>query len=912
MAHLLLEDYASKQNKILKDPKFQTLFNNYTYGMMGGRGGLTPEKFLYELVTNFDPTSTVKIENNPDDPAKPKIVGDANYIDFILQNLYSGNISLSDYEDIKPVLNAYRIQVIRKNPNISKDLQSYKVFYRDENVKGRDGQVLPGLVESLQAHVPRFDFANNRHSNLSKTERVMRENNIPLVFETSEHKFYLIQNIDVAKKVIATRSKFKVGNIDTWHEQEMSKWCSGYWCLPEHFARNYYPAWIAVDVYGFMDYAIVPKPSEHPGAGEIKNRFNHRDSIETMPNADYNSLLQFFLEYDNSIPSLPFKQIYQRYSGSGEGFYSSNYRGEYTGFLARVPDVQTFNKLTDANLSNDNNVCLFFAGVNMDRSILTQEQYQRVVVEYLVNPYNTFIKSVKHKYPLIARLLRGLHETSLKDTQLSYDNYLANYIPSMIGAFKQAFTQETNLFSDNIKKFKILLDFISLNLPAIHRIQPNVAEQFNDKISNLIEQDLLYFADDQPIQNINKCLKEFNNAELTNSITDVNSKSYKALRDAFDVYMSMGGSTGWLVNDESYSKVNYTDLITYMADRESDEEKERFIRKFVVGSLAGADYLRVFNTTDFAYITVSIDHILSQIKLPGDAQYTVVFGALEKVYNKFMQSEVSQGGTTIRMNHVSACTWLIKSLAYASEVVEHAKKIAKVAPNVSKFIAMMHPTSAFGKLYPNKYNGIIRPNVKLARAQRIKILKELYRGADDVYGRNEIKLNPDTEWVDIVNGVKLPATKENIQKFFSLVRYSYSNTESVLEASFLACFNSLLTNDKFVPQTAYMSLGGETFGFALATAESRTVARSVIFKLTIVGKISNGETIAVMFNTQALVENVSIARYLPNRQANEIYETYAEFKNSFAETMFDHYIKPRKPAFATLVERMHTTFGIQL
>jgi cation transport regulator ChaB len=216
---LLLEDFASKTNKILKDPRFAAL---HVKAMARSATPQTLPEFLLSTILAFDPTYKLEPGLTVDqifDPTR-KTNADPAYIDYVLGQIYSGNIPLTDHALVRHVLASYRKRVNKKDPNFSPAIDSYK-----------DIKTLIDDVSKIEQEKAVADSEN-----LIEARKILNDNHAHLVLKNNNYEFYRVDTNEDGIQI------FKGPQEDITR----GKHCAGFWCIKEKHRANYYPLWTAV------------------------------------------------------------------------------------------------------------------------------------------------------------------------------------------------------------------------------------------------------------------------------------------------------------------------------------------------------------------------------------------------------------------------------------------------------------------------------------------------------------------------------------------------------------------------------------------------------------------------------------------------------------------------------------------
>lgn len=882
MAQLLLEDYASKRNKILKNPKFLDLYGKYTQGIFGGTRSLSKETFIDNIAKAFDPTYNVTVNAQTN-----ALNGDSSYLDFIFANLYSGNISPDQSNAAREALGAYQKEKARNNPQISKDIQSFKVFYPDDSVKGRDGEPLPGLINTMEAYTRKYDFEGTIHSNLQKTLAAFQENNIDEVYANSVYKFFRIDTTDAAKILLGNREPMYDPDFFTSGRSER---CSGYWCLPR--MPGYYPCWVAVDVYGFMDYAIVPKPEHNYSAAEIKNRFNHTDSVCKMTPASYAAILDFFLSHGDQEPMIVdgFKLSFERI-GKGNALikYGTTLSYEYSyddcvKFLLRSPTLDVVHRLTNERCTSNLMFAAKMCGVASDKMV-SEAVYQEKMGLGLSSLHNYYPGKKVDAFAPLFKSIEHMHNTSLVDTNFSFEKYAAQFIPSLIDSFKQSFPQDTDLLDEDAKGLKTLYKFIDETLPVIHAYRPELAKKIAMQITKLIQEDRLYFDATTNIDELVSASKLIKFLKTTvrkpNRQFEQYASMVQAIEDSFGYYMSMGGAFNW--KDPQGHVATNPALLDNFAEyiENSTAENKQKLFDLYAQSITNRLISRNAQGAEINAATIAgLFDVAAKLNLPRETSIKKIVEAFDK---SILQKPSSMLTNSIRM--------MMANDEIATYINRNKKYINKVAPHFAQLLAIIDPTSDFGAMYPKIAKLKLSQKYILADKRR-----EFYRELKALANNELIAGRPELAFGDNI-GVRnsfgrtfmVPASTDNIQKMISLRGNGYNAAEF---QQMLPNF-AMLINAGFKPQKLFINFGE----YDMMGVE--TEMRNKGFKLggrTLIKGDFDGKPVGI--GASGLI-------YYVDGNLLKTTNSFEEFQQHQQQALFDHYkIKP-KHGFHGLYERVN-------
>lgn len=541
-----LETYNKQE--VISSPDFTQYYGNESGGAFGGQ---TQSEFFEALARLFDPTP------------------DQRYMQYVVYNLTPhkyfakdkdgnrvektrpANITKEDAPFVKSLLTAHMEQVEQGNTKIKRDALR---FYRD---------IKPMLVDALKPYVPEYNTSTNVSPALEQTMQIFNQKIGEPVYKTDSHLYYYLKDVDEARKVIQTKRSDKYADV--------RRHCTGYWCLPE--MSSYFPSWISLDVYGFVDYAVVPKPNTDFYYGEIKNRFNNatKGGAVFMANAtDYESLLDFMLNspVSNTVTA-PFKRLNIPLT------FSHSMPGDYSMFLMRSPDIETLNTLAGKNYSDANEFLKDVFNVTLETT-KDLHNYNAYVLSKYINFQRTFNVAPQY-YPLFEQF-KGKAEGVTKDTILDFTHLAANLFDdwkNKLQALVNAFIKNPSaslLDANNLKTLASSFSYSNANT-----VKTMFPEKFNKVCSALIKkvQDgTLRFEGASSYGSMRVLLTDL----LRETTSYVNKDLRDALQASFADYLKTGGlqMMKWKPDEGTDEKV-LEKLASFVKSNVSDKAKVNII-----------------------------------------------------------------------------------------------------------------------------------------------------------------------------------------------------------------------------------------------------------------------------------------------------------------------------------------------
>ena len=533
----LAEASATNKDSIVNSPEF-TLY--YEQNNAGAFGGQSQQQFYETLVNLFDPSD------------------DQRYMAYVVRNLTSSknskgetippNITKEESPFIKSVLTAHMQQVLKGNVKIKRDVMRYYPRIKFD------------LVKALAPYVPKYNTTTNPSEAFKQTTELFDARIGAPIFKNESHAFYRLSNDSEARKVIRTRQATDF--------PEVSRHCTGYWCLPQ--MSQYFPAWISVDAYGFVDYAFVPKPQQDYSYGEIKNRFNSPRSSITMTTEDHDSFVDFML---NSEPSAQLTKPFEVIEATNT--YSNVLTSDYGQFLLRCKDLQIINRLTKRNFATVDEFIKWTFGVTAT-SATNLTAYQSSVLPKYIN-FQKMLAENPDNFPLFEQF-KGKAEGDTSGTALDHSELAKSALNDWVlklQRFVNKFIKDPNaslLDSANMREFRNY--FASADTQTVMRLFRSKYNKVCDALAHKVSDETLRFEGATQYQN----LVDFNTM-LTHNKQIVGETLHDALSKAFATYLRTGGlqtMTIVSINATQYGEI--ANLVKTAGGNVSDKTKINIIK----------------------------------------------------------------------------------------------------------------------------------------------------------------------------------------------------------------------------------------------------------------------------------------------------------------------------------------------
>lgn len=661
-----------KKDAVLASPEFAIY---YEANNSGAFGGLTKVQFYDTLSNLFDPSE------------------DNRYMAYVLRNLMptkkaSGeirppNISKEESAFVKNLLAIHMQQVEAGNTKIKRDVQR---FY--PNIKF-------DLVNAVARYMPDYNTTDKTSETFDQTTQFFDERIGKPTYKNKTHAFYYLQNAKEAKKVIR--------NLQDPDFAEVSKHCTGYWCLTR--MEDYFPAWISVDVYGFVDYAIVPKPQSAYAIGEIKNRFNNQpQGYSTMTLAEQESILDFMLnsEYSSQLTK-PFKTL--------ENSYNGIVHQDYGQFLMQCKDLQTINRLTEKNFATVDEFIKWVFGVTATTATSIQQFNNRVLPSF--DFFQKMFNGREGNFPLFQQF-KGKARGDTSGTALDHSELVKTVFVDWVNnlqSFVNKFVKDKNaslLDAANLKVFKNY--FASADTQTIMQLFRAKYNKVCDALAHKVEDETLRFEGAASYQNI----VDFNTM-LMNNKRIVGDALHDALAKSFATYLRTGGlqtMTTDKVNAAEYSDLH--NIAKIAGSNASDKAKINTI-KIYMSMLQDAT---TASDRNYARASSLITGITSSMKSTAQLfkmNEQDIARAVAKAINSYIQQEQQQNKKVnddiiMRMYKSFERNYETKIKAYNAE-----------APLFIQAVATIDAKSKAHALYPQLF---AVQTTSLAPVARIKLAQK--------------------------------------------------------------------------------------------------------------------------------------------------------------------------------------------
>jgi len=786
-----------KENSILLkgSAHFRALYSKMLESMQG-RDNVSIDFFYNEIKNNFDPTS------------------DGRYMGYIVDQLVDkadrpAVITLQDAEYVKLLLNAHLTQVENNN----KDIKYIDIF--------RYKKIFPDLDREMKQYLPNFNFDNNKCPNFVQTQQKFLPELGEPIYQNVKFQFYKIPNRAVAAKVIPNRRRF-----DEWIQTQ--QYNAGYWCVADMY--DYFPTYIAVDVYGFCSYAIVPK-SRGGWRGEIKNRFNSKATCLTMNNSDYDALYDFFVSDTVSDVLEQFKHCFQF---TDEPYY------DVSKFLARAPTVDAMNTLLGTNEETLFDVIYRFLNGSPNTYITK--------ILGAAHTLKSFVSVNPRGFPLF-NFLRNINSPTitvdlLRDTPLdlkyaarSQVKAVSRNLASVINNFK-ANTIES--FNRRPGDYKYIVECILGNhgISEIQRNNPALIESLDTQLSKKIADDTLRFGGDLKYV--------FIEHTLTNE-TAVLKKTQKELKKSRDFYIRTEAierdidsqiANDVLIHIDAISQYNTmlhvveSLFIQKLIDSQISANARNNITKYIAERLKwmilNEKDVRGFNIS----YTISSWAGAHEVEVKAKILGICAKGILE--HTRPYSIAKRKGFTVIK-----------KALFVEEEYIQNIRKINNISPEAVYYDATANVKSPARRVYPELLNFVAASDNRLTNVIRhIKNSSDTTETSDNLVStidgytgeseQHRIGFTPDLK-IKLKSALLSTISKTNISVENLILA---TDVDYGAKIKFIELYNKIINELEFKPAYALVQLSND----------GRSIKESLI-----VGKIKNDSTIWIsMFSDEPI------------------------------------------------------------
>lgn len=669
----LAEASTINKDSVVNSPEFALYYEKNNAGAFGGQ---SLQQFYQTLVNLFDPSE------------------DQRYMAYVVRNLSSyknskgeiipPNITKEESPFIKSVLTAHMQQVMKGNVKIKRDVMRYYPRIKFD------------LIKALSPYVPKYNTSTNPSEAFEQTTQIFEERIGAPVYKNDSHAFYRLADDKEARKVIRTRQATDF--------PEVSRHCTGYWCLPS--MTGYFPAWISVDAYGFVDYAFVPKPQQDYSYGEIKNRFNSSRSSITMTEEDHDSFVDFMINSEYSEPlTKPFKNI------DTTSTYSNVITSDYGQFLLRCKDLQIVNQLTNRNYATVDEFIKWVFGVTATAATNLQV-YQSSVIPKYIN-FQRALAENPNNFPLFEQF-KGKAEGDTSGTILDHSELAKTVMDDWIQKlqrFVNKFVKDKNaslLNSMNLKEFKGY--FASADTQTIMQLFRGKYNKVCDALARKVQDETLRFEGVASYQDI----VDFNTM-LMNNKRIVGDALHDALAKSFATYLRTGGlqtMTIDKVNASQYSELS--SIVKITGGNVSDNTKVNIIKIYMAmlqNAVEASDrnYTKASNL--ISGITDAMKNTATLLKMNEQDIAIAVAKAMNNfILQKQQQNEKVNDSIIMRMYD-----------AFERNYEQKIKAYNNVAPLFIKSVAAINAKTKAHALYPNLF---AVEQVSLAPVVRVKLAQK--------------------------------------------------------------------------------------------------------------------------------------------------------------------------------------------
>lgn len=774
-------------DKILNDADFIKFYDIARMRMVAQQNKTT---FLNTIKDDFDPTP------------------DGIYLQYIINSLVPkpntpANINLDDAEIVKHLLATHLAAVKENNPKIKRDIMRYYP------------RIVPDLQQAMEAFAPEYDFADNKHANLAVSE-VKFDNALGKpIYKTEEHLFYYVEDIKHGKLVMA-----QFGDPDY---PTMKNHCSGYWCLPS--MAHYYPAWLTLNRFGYNDYAIVPNAHE----GELKNRFNSANTCIMMKDEDYESILNFILNAEGRAK----QDIYKTFTKSFSGYLS-----DYNKFLMRSKNLDVVNALTGKSFSSIAEFLIWAFNIGNALDLVTFKN-KAMSVSYAI--HKTFLADTKynHYFPLLKSFI-GKASGVITGTDLDSTHISEALIKATIERLKKLVnTFNTNkelcLTDEAIKGNKestylgTLIDsFAKGSFLSLWNDSPEKAKKIDEQFAAKIDDGTLRFDKPVNVTMLNWIMGEikFLGGQLHNS------KTYKALVNAFSLYLKTGG----ISNLDTTGRIDVRTFLSYL-------------KLYVDVRLPAALAQKIAKVCADAYAADENHMDRVSIVMTTTKKYAEELGITDKAFDLELMKSVD----AVLKNNFNTYSYAVihEIYKYFKSMIEASpRKLNELFPNLMRRIVFSIPNTILSRLYAD----VVQFNsAYVSTAERVKLFSKIVGTAGTTVGA------PVDATVDNADGTTKSAIRiaqrgyitvpcKDMTPVVDLVRLALNDRSiDIIDYNRLVdTINTLINVAKFkVTKVMFQPFSGvEIRDVAGADAYYKNVRSMRILKFTIFGTIDK-KTIAI-------------------------------------------------------------------
>jgi hypothetical protein len=700
-----LENYNKQE--VISSPEFETFYRQESSGAFGGQN---QSAFFEVLARLFDPS--------PDQRYMRYIVYNLTPHDYIAtvkegkkeQRTRTPSITKEDGPFVKSLLTAHMEQVNLGNTKIKRDVMR---FYRD---------IRPMLVDVIKPYIPVYNTTTEISQSLELTKEFFKEKIGDPIYTNNSNLYYLLQDVSDAKKVIQVKTSQEFATVQ--------RHCTGYWCLPT--ISSYFPSWISLDVYGFVDYAVVPKPQSGFVSGEIKNRLNNAGQGAPIFKAnatDYESLLDFMLNSPvSNIVATPFKKL-----DISETF-SSSYANDYAIFLARSPDIETVNALANKNYADANDYLrdVFNITPATTKDLMSYQAY--VLPKYIM--FQRIFSKMPDNYPLFEQF-KGKAEGVTTGTILDYSQLATGLFDdwkNKLQAFVNAFLKDANaslLDANNLKAFASSFSYANAN--TIKTLFPEKFNKVCSALTKKVQDSTIRFEGASTYGRVRVFLADV----LSETTNYINKDLRDALSASFADYLKTGGlqMMQWKA-DEGGDEQVLEKLAELVKSNVSDKAKVNIIgiyMQMLDDVLDNEAHQRSSNA-----IAARANAILESMKRSA-GYFAVDQSSIALAVAKSLEKQIA--------NNVPLSDALFQAIykTFADVYVAKIKAINAQAPNFVQRIAVCFPKSSrrppntAALLYPNAVNiSNVYVSVVLRNKDLTSFLKTPleYKDAEDIQVRS--------------------------------------------------------------------------------------------------------------------------------------------------------------------------------
>lgn len=734
----LTEAATINKELVVNSPEFTLFFQKENSGAFGGQ---TQQQFYETLVNLFDPSE------------------DERYMAYVVRNLSPSknskgeiippNITKEESPFIKSVLTAHMQQVMKGNVKIKRDVMR---FYP---------RIKFDLIKALSPYVPKYNTTTNPSEAFEQTTALFDDRIGAPVYKNSSHSFYRLATATEALKVIRTRQATDF--------PEVSRHCTGYWCLPQ--MGGYFPAWISVDAYGFVDYAFVPKPLQDFRYGEIKNRFNSSKSSITMTDEDYDSFVDFMINSESSEQLIkPFEVLY---ASNPHNLMATDF-GQ---FLMRSKDLQIVNRLTKHDFATVDEFIKWTFGVTANAATNLQV-YQSSVIPLYISFQRLFADN-PNNFPLFEQF-RGKAEGDTSGTILDHSELAKTVLDDWVQklqSFVNKFVKDKNaslLNTEYLKQFKKHFD--SADVQTIMQLFRSKYNKVCDALARKVQDETLRFEGAASYENV----LDFNTILVYNKKV-FGEALHDALEKSFATYLRTGGIQTMIADKVAATQFSELANIVKAAGGSISDKAKINIIKIYMAMLQNAVEASDRNYTRASNLISGITDAMKNTAVLLKMSEQDIAIAVAKAINSYIQQEQQQN----RKVNDSIIMRMYDSFKrnYESKI----KAYNNVAPLFIQTVATIDVKSKAHALYPQMFaveRTSLAPVARINLARKFASLNTIKYNHSDEIKISNLQGNLINANIQAMAGDVMLIKSTNWSTFAALIKLATSDKRQRMGASY--------------------------------------------------------------------------------------------------------------------------------